>query len=32
MEDIVGRATEVAGLLKLMSHPKRFLILCKLRE
>ena len=32
MENIEQRATEVAHLLKLLSHPKRFLLLCKLRE
>lgn len=32
MENIEQRATEVAHLLKLLAHPKRFLLLCKLRE
>ncbi|MBP9780006.1 winged helix-turn-helix transcriptional regulator [Candidatus Gracilibacteria bacterium] len=32
MDDIEIKATEVAHILKLLSHPKRFLILCKLRE
>ncbi len=30
--EIEKRATEVAHLLKLLAHPKRFLILCKLRD
>ena len=29
---IEQKAEEVAHLLKLLAHPKRFLILCKLRE
>jgi len=32
MENLEKKATEVAHILKLLSHPKRFLILCKLRE
>lgn len=32
MNTIEQKATEVAHLLKLLAHPKRFLILCKLRE
>lgn len=32
MDDIEIKAIEVANILKLLSHPKRFLILCKLRE
>jgi DNA-binding transcriptional ArsR family regulator len=29
---IEQKAEEVADILKLLAHPKRFLILCKLRE
>jgi ArsR family transcriptional regulator len=32
MKDLEKKATEVAHILKLLAHPKRFLILCKLRE
>lgn len=32
MQSIDVRADEVAHILKLLAHPKRFLILCKLRE
>ncbi len=32
MKDLEIKATEVAHILKLLAHPKRFLILCKLRE
>lgn len=32
MKTIEQKAEEVAELLKLLSHPKRFLLLCKLRE
>ncbi len=32
MEDIQKKSEEVAHILKLIAHPKRFLILCKLRE
>ena len=32
MENLEKKATEVAHILKLLAHPKRFLILCKLRE
>jgi DNA-binding HxlR family transcriptional regulator len=32
MNDLEQKATEVANLLKLLAHPKRFLILCQLRE
>lgn len=32
MNDLEKKATEVAHILKLLAHPKRFLILCKLRD
>ena len=32
MKDLEKKATEVAHILKTLAHPKRFLILCKLRE
>lgn len=32
MLEIEKKAEEVAYILKLLSHPKRFLILCKLRD
>ncbi len=32
MNDLEQKAIEVAHILKLLAHPKRFLILCKLRE
>ena len=32
MDQLEKKATEVAHLLKLMAHPKRFLILCRLRD
>lgn len=32
MLDLEKKATDVAHTLKLLAHPKRFLILCKLRE
>jgi hypothetical protein len=32
MIEIAQKAEEVADILKLLSHPKRFLILCKLRD
>lgn len=32
MEKLEQKAAEVAHILKLLAHPKRFLILCKLRE
>ncbi len=32
MQELEKKATEVAHILKLLAHPKRFLILCKLRE
>ncbi len=32
MEDLKKKSAEVAHILKLLGHPKRFLILCKLRE
>jgi len=31
-EDLQARAEEVAGLLKLLSHPNRLRIACELRE
>ena len=30
--NIEQKAIEVTDILKLLAHPKRFLILCKLRE
>lgn len=32
MQNLEKKAEEVAELLKFLAHPKRFLILCKLRE
>lgn len=32
MKDIEKKSEEVAELLKFLSHPKRFLLLCKLRD
>ena len=32
MIEIEKKAEEVADILKLLAHPKRFLILCKLRD
>ncbi len=32
LQDLEKKTEEVAGLLKLLAHPKRFMILCKLRE
>ena len=32
MNDIEKKSEEVAELLKFLSHPKRFLLLCKLRD
>lgn len=32
MKTIEQKAEEVAELLKFLSHPKRFLLLCKLRD
>ena len=32
MKTIEQKSEEVAELLKFLSHPKRFLLLCKLRE
>ena len=32
MDILKKKAIEVAEILKLLAHPKRFLILCKLRE
>jgi len=32
MKDLQNRAEEVAGILKLLSHPNRLLIACKLRD
>lgn len=32
MRDFRGRAAEVSGLLKLLSHPNRLLIACELRD
>ncbi len=32
MKDIEQKSSEIAHLLKSLAHPKRFLILCKLRE
>ncbi len=32
MRDFQARAEEVAGLLKLLSHPNRLLIACELRD
>lgn len=32
MKNLEPKAIEVAHILKLLAHPKRFLILCRLRE
>jgi hypothetical protein len=32
MKDIEKKAEEVSELLKALAHPKRFLLLCKLRD
>lgn len=32
MLEIEKKVKEVSGILKLLAHPKRFLILCKLRD
>jgi DNA-binding transcriptional ArsR family regulator len=32
MKDIEKKAEEVSELLKVLAHPKRFLLLCKLRD
>ncbi len=32
LKDLEKKTEEVAWLLKLLAHPKRFMILCKLRE
>ncbi len=32
MQDLSARADEVSGLLKLLSHPTRLMIACKLRD
>ncbi len=32
MKDIEKKSEEVAELLKFLAHPKRFLLLCKLRD
>ena len=32
IENIEQKVEEVADILKLLAHPKRFLILCKLRD
>ncbi len=32
INELEKKSTEVAELLKLLAHPKRFMILCKLRE
>ncbi len=32
MNDLEKKSIEVTKILKLIAHPKRFLILCKLRE
>lgn len=32
MKDLEKKSEEVANLLKLMSHPKRFMLLCRLKD
>lgn len=32
LRELQGRASEVAGLMKLLSHPVRLLIACELRD
>ncbi|NRH21476.1 winged helix-turn-helix transcriptional regulator [Candidatus Gracilibacteria bacterium] len=32
LKELEKKTEEVAGLLKLLAHPKRFMLLCRLRE